>query len=348
MRFEPSFLAELRKDIESVSCEFNNRAVRPGGLDPLQLLSLVTNTQDVIVPFVDQPRDHDVVDYNNLQLYDHDTGLAAMKRGEVAYVVLAGGDNSMALQRLPELGMTLMAHKLAMSQGLPTYVMVSPNNYDASIKHLNEIFSQAHGCVFTEFEGYRLRPNNVIDFKSPGEPYMHSVGHGCVGDVLKHSTMLHDMPKVKYFIIVNVNNILAAPDPYVLGCHINRGMPVTVEVIDKKKTHQGGCLVWNNGRLEILEEFQVSSDFAAASPFLNTNTMIIDRFVLEGPHDVQWHHRRKVIDNRVSVQYERFLSRYTRDMTLNAIKVPEEFRYFPVKTPEDLLLADKRLNGNRR
>jgi UDP-N-acetylglucosamine pyrophosphorylase len=204
-----------------------------------------------------------------------------------------------------------------------------------------------NGCIFEQFEGYRLTPDNRLQIGTTGLPELYPLGHGDVGPALVENGVLDDNPLVEYAYICNVDNVMASPHPGIIGRHIRTGAPVTCEVVRRRKNDKGGCLAWVNNHLQIAEDFRLPRGFAETSRWHNTNTMIINTSVLRSEIPWRWHRVRKHIDNRIVVQYERFLQQYTEEYRSDFLEVPRDVRYCPIKEPSDLKRAGKLVSSYR-
>lgn len=360
MRLEPGFVKELRGDLAAVKPEVKARLNRPGALDEGQLLGLVATQPQQAVNEPEHAAANDVVRYDDL--VEWQPGIDAVRAGEVAFVVLAGGAGTRAggpkpFMRLPKLGITLMANKLVQSafathEGevvqAPIWFMTSPDILERFARHLDGLVPQpAAGIVFEQFESYRLTVDNRLVFTEPGVPELHPTGHGDVGPALVESGVLDEHPEVKHCVIVNCDNVLASLDPVLLARHIGSGAAVTCEVVERRGSDSGGVLAWVDGQLQVVEQFRLPDGFADEARYHSTNSMIIDVKALRQQLMWRWHRVRKHVNDRIVVQYERMLQQYTENFKTDYVLVDRERRYLPVKTEADLLRADEKLNGNR-
>jgi UDP-N-acetylglucosamine pyrophosphorylase len=363
MRFEPGFIKTLSEDLVKVNVEYTKRFRRFDGLDDQALINLVAN-QHNFNHFceAEHPSQQDVVDYESMTPAHAILGEKAVKNGEIAYVVLAGGSGTRfgkpkAFVTLPKLGISLVANKLMQSiivdhnneiLNIPIFFMTQPDLVKQFVEHLSYMSPPPQCTIFEQFESYRLLPDNSIDFISPGVPNMHPCGHGDVGPALLESEVLSDNPQIKHVIIVNVDNVLAAPDMAILGQHLSLKSDVTCEVVKSTKQDKGGRLAYVDGKLQIVEDFRLDPKFVKESKYCNTNTMIMSTSALiYAAMNWKWHRVRKEVNNKIVIQYERLLQQYTEVFDTNYVLVPREKRYVPIKNEADLLIADKMLNGNR-
>jgi UDP-N-acetylglucosamine pyrophosphorylase len=360
MRFEPGFVKELREDLAQVKPEIKARLARPGALTEQQLLGLVSCTPQEVVSDAEHATASDVVPYDDLASWQ--AGIDAVRAGEVAFIVLAGGAGTRAggpkpFMRLPKLGITLMANKLVQSAfathdgevvQAPVWFMTSPGLLEQFARHLEGLVPQpAAGTVFEQFESYRLSVDNRLVFTEPGVPELHPTGHGDVGPALVESGVLVEHPNVKYCAIVNCDNVLASLDPVLLTHHIESGHDVTCEVVERKKAEHGGVLAWVDGKLQVVERFRLPDGFADEARYHNTNSMIVNVAALRAEIPWCWYRVRKQAGSRLVIQHERLLQQYTVAFKAGYVLVDRARRYLPVKTEEDLQRADEVLNGNR-
>lgn len=360
MRFEPGFVKELRLDLDRIKPEYKTRVERTGGLSEQKLLSLVCATPPTWDVDIEHAQESDVDRYENLTSWQ--AGVDAVRAGEVAFVVLAGGAGTRAggpkpFMRLPKLGITLMANKL-MQSGFtthdgevvqaPTWFMTSPELMERFANHLVGLVPQPNeGVVFEQFESYRLRPDNRIDFVDQGVPDFYPTGHGDVGPALIESGVLDEHPNVKHCVIVNCDNVMASLDPVLLSHHIESGTHVTCEIIEKQKGDNGGVIAWYDGKLQVIEAFRLPEGFADEAKYHNTNSLIVSVEALRSNIDWKWHRVRKQVGTRLVVQHERLIQQYTETFPTKYVVVPRAQRYLSIKSEADLMRADEVLNGNR-
>lgn len=354
MRFEPGNASGLRADINSIELGYRERHCRPGGLTESELLQLVLAPRDEVVSDLEHPSAPDVTELDAIGPDVEELGRKAIEEGSVAFVILAGGSGTRlgspkALARLPGLGLSLLAHKLTQAIPMQAWVMTSPQLVMPILDHLGTLNPLRLGCVFDQFESYRLSPDNRIAFMAPGVPELHPTGHGDVGPALVESGVFDDSPNVKHCIIVNVDNVLASPEPRVLGHHLATGAHVTCEIVDRSgDDRSGGRLAWSAGRLQVMESFRLPDDFEDSAQLTSTNTMIVSVEALRARLQWRYHRVRKQVGSRIVVQHERLLQQYTEAFDARFVLVPRRQRYLPIKEEIDLERADDALNGNNR
>lgn len=335
----PGFAGTLSKELEAVLPEFKKHIERSGGLTAQELVSLTARPDaDPALYHPDHAWSTDVAQWTDVTAVDEATGEQAIKNNQVAFVLLAGGVSmSTLLAPLPKLGLSLLGWKLLQAGNMPVWIMAQPGMSEQIQRHISTMALPVgmNGCVFEQFEGMRLTPDNRL-LTSNNLPELYPLGHGDVGPALIENGVLDDNPNIKYAYVTNVDNALSSPHPGVIGHHIRLGCKVTCEVVERQKDDRGGVVAWVNNQLQVAEDFRLPTGFAAEAKYHNTNTMVIDTDVLRWPIPWRWHRVRKQVGSRLVIQYERLLQQYTEECRTNFLAVPREARFFPVKTAEDL------------
>jgi len=335
--------------------KYRRQLRRPGGLSEHELNSLISRPDaDPAAYHPDHPSEGVISNWNDVTLEDELRGEEAIKAGDVAFVVMAGGMGTRqggpkAFLQLPEVGTSLLGWKLLQAGDMPVWLMSSPSLTKEIQRHVSSFALPMglNGVIFEQFEGCRLLPDNTISLVMEGVPDMYPLGHGDVGPALIESGVLDDNQHAKYVVICNVDNVLASPHAGLIGRHIRNSYKVTCELVERLPGDQGGVPVWVNNQLQIAETFRLPENFADESKFHNTNTMIIDVDVLRMEIPWRWHRVRKQVGSRLVIQYERLLQQYTEECATNFIHVPREARYLGIKTAADLSIASNTLSKYR-
>lgn len=339
-------MTHIKDDLNSILPDIKERINRPGGLTFNVLCSLSARIgSDPAIYYPDQANHFDVLQYEDITQEHVNLGEEAIKSGEVAFVILAGDEHSKFMLNIPNLT-SLLGWKLLQAGEMPVWVMSSPNNMLQIQQHISTFALPPglNGVIFQQFEGCRFKPDDSVSWIRPAVPELYPLGHGDLGPALVESGILHDNLSVKRIVVCNVNNVMAAPHPGIIGYHIKKGKSVTCELVEKQKDDRGGVLAWVNNKLQIVEDFRLSRDFVNDAVFLNTNTMIIDVETFKYEFPWRWHRIRKHIDKRIVIQYERLLQQYTEEYDTNFLVVPRDVRYLPANTLEDLKKAADVLN----
>jgi UTP--glucose-1-phosphate uridylyltransferase len=350
---EPGFTRSLREELTQVLPEFQERVHRAGALTDDELIRMTTRQDaDPAMYHPDHPDDKSIHRWDDVNPVDELLGEEMIMRGEVAFVMLAGGVGTRMggpkiFAKIPEVNTSLLAWKVMQGGGVPTWIMTSVGNMNSVAHHMQKLVlpPKTSYHIFEQFEGYRLTPDNRLSWVTPGVPDLYPLGHGDVGPALVESGVLRDNPEVKYAYICNVDNVLASPHEGLLGFHKRQGADVTCEVVDRQPGDKGGVVAVVNDRLQVAEDWRLPHGFADQAKWHNTNTMIVDIGVLAAQIEWRWHRIRKQVNDRLVIQHERLLQQYTEEMSTNYVHVPREARYQPIKTPEDLEAAGKLLAG---
>lgn len=345
MKNTPGFLLDLQKGLEALTLDELNRVNRSGGLEVRDLIDLVLHPEDHTVHLPDQIDDSILKKYEDISAETTSRGHEALHDGTTAFCVLAGGagtraGTSKALLKLPVSGKSLLQIKLEQSNDVrDVWVMVSPDNRLEIEKHIATIGLTHRVKVFTQYESFRLTPDNrlsVID----GSAELHPCGHGDLIPALQHSGILRAFLASggKRVMVVNVDNVLAAPSDRIVGQHIEGKKPVTCEVTDRLPREGGGILCSHAGFDQIVEKFRMSP-YTETEDFkwVNTNTMVFDASLDFESIVWSWHRVKKNVDNRLVVQHERLLQELTAHFQTQYVSSKREERFMPVKTQDDLL-----------
>ena len=351
----PGFAGPLKQELQAVSSEIQKRVHRVGALTDEELVSMTTRFDaDPAAYHPEQVNIAQVDDFSFITDDDVREGEKAIADGKVAFCVLAGGAGTRmgepkALVRIPGIGLTMLAWKIMQGGGMPTWIMTAAGSLDAINAHIQTLVVPpgTTGTCFEQFEGYRLTPANQLARTASGEPDLYPLGHGDVGPALIEGGVLDSNPSVEHVIVCNVDNVLASPHAGLVGYHIRMERNLTCELVPRQKGDKGGTLAWVNGRIQVAEDFRLPDGFAAESPFMNTNTMIISTETLSWPIPWRWHRVRKQLGTKLVIQHERLLQQYTEECSCNFIVVPRDARYLGVKTPSDLEVAGKVLETFR-
>ncbi|WP_437615215.1 UTP--glucose-1-phosphate uridylyltransferase [Sorangium sp. So ce834] len=286
-----------------------------------------------------------------------EAGLAALRRGEVALCVLAGGMATRmggVVKALVEVlpGRTFLDLRLAESDHLrretgvpvPLWLMTSEAT-DGPIREALGARLDEQGDLCTTFEQHvslRLTPEGELFLDENGEPSVYATGHGDLPDALRESGILGRFLARggRTVWIANLDNLGATVDPVILGWHLGHGGPLTVEVVDKGGDKGGGPLRWN-GRPVIAEDFRLPVGFdPKVVPVFNTNTFLASAAALSAlAMDWVYVEVEKKVGDRKAIQFERILNEITFGLPARFLRVPREglaARFLPVKDVDEL------------
>ena len=283
----------------------------------------------------------------------HAAGIDALRRGEVAQIVLAGGMatrfGGVVKAALPAVdGRSFLQVKLSQTRALehhlatevPVALMTSFATDDVIRGHVAD-----HGLgdplVFHQFVSLRLEADGELFRDASGEPSLYAPGHGDLFQALRRSGVVSALREsgVRIVTVSNVDNLGARVEPTVIGMHVLSGRPLTSEVA-RKEGDLGGAPVRVDGRLQLLEgpRFPTSFDQELA-PVFNTNTALFDLDALDRDYDLSWLYVQKDVGGRTSVQLERVYHEASAFVPTMYLEVPRRGprgRFFPIKTPDDL------------
>lgn len=283
-------------------------------------------------------------------------GMAALRRGEVALCLLAGGMATRmggVVKSLVEVlpGRTFLDLRLGENAHigqvagarLPLWMMTSEATQAPIRDALGDELDPYYLTTFEQHVSLRLTPEGSLFRDEHGEPSVYSTGHGDLPDALRGSGLLQQFLERggKTVWIANIDNLGATVDPTVLGFHLEHGAPVTVEVVEKVGTDRGGVPVRWDGRPIITEEFRLPLDFDPATVrVFNTNTFLVDASALASLRmDWTYVEVEKKIGEAQAVQFERILGELTAALEPRFIRVPRTAagsRFLPVKDVPEL------------
>jgi UTP--glucose-1-phosphate uridylyltransferase len=284
-------------------------------------------------------------------------GLEALRNGEVALCVLAGGMATRMggvvkslVEALPgktfldlRLGENAALHALS-GKRVPLWMMTSEATDGPIRAALGDRLDPDYLTTFEQHVSLRLTPSGALFYEAgESEPSVYSTGHGDVPDALKRSGLLDRFVARggKTVWIANIDNLGATVDAAVLGFHLAHGSPVTVEVVDKVGSDRGGVPVRWNGKPIITEEFRLPLAFdPAAVRVFNTNTFLVQAEALSKlAMDWTYVEVEKKIGDAKAVQFERLVGELTATLEPRFVRVPREgvtSRFLPVKDMPEL------------
>jgi len=279
-------------------------------------------------------------------------GREAIAEGSVGVLVLNGG---MATRfagvvkgvDVHVLGKSFLYWKLAQARAqgpaVPVFVMNSPFTDEVTRRHLDETgLSGPSVRLFVQSVYPRERPDGTPFVDPEGKPSMAGRGHGDMLESFQKSGMLDEFERMgcRTLMVSNVDNLGAMLDPVMVGMHLARKKPVTVEVARRKPSHKGGIIASVRGRVQVFEGFRWPDGFDLEGyDFFNTNTFYLDRQVLVSPPALALHTVVKEVGGQSVIQREKILGEVTEFLDAGFLVVPDEgegSRFIPVKTPQEL------------
>jgi UTP--glucose-1-phosphate uridylyltransferase len=282
-------------------------------------------------------------------------GRAAIERGEIAAVVLAGGMATRFGSQVKALApvlegrdLTFLDLKLAdlTRLGVDVTLMTSFATHDA----LAEVVGGTGVQLAPQLASLRLSEDGELFLETDGEASPHAPGHGDLGDALELSGALDRYRRdgVRTLFVCNVDNVGATLDPALAGLHRQLGGEITAELVSKRPGDVGGLPVRRaDGSLALAEAFRVPAGFPHEQfPLFNTNTLWIDLPALTAPNGFTWCVARKSVDDRKAIQFERLVGELTwwhPSRYVHVSREGAESRFVPVKDEDDLADAQEQI-----
>jgi UTP--glucose-1-phosphate uridylyltransferase len=317
-------------------------------------LSAASNVMDGVIA---APRPEDVTDLPPAgyaqRAAAEAAGAAALSRGRVAVVVLGGG---MATRfgggvkaTVPVVdGRTFLEIKLRQAVAaadryggtVPAAVMTGWATHEPIRRHVSELELPAP-LLFRQGFSLRLTPGGEVFRTRDGRVSPYPTGHGDLLGAVVTSGVLDELRArgVRHLLISNLDNLLASPDPAVVGMHVLSRRKVTVEVV-RRPQGSGARVARLDGRPLLLDGSELGGRAATLLPLsLNTNTFLVDTDVIDADIPLRWLYFEKAVDGRVAVQIERPLHHLTSAVPATFLRVPAtgpQSRFLPLKTRADL------------
>jgi UTP--glucose-1-phosphate uridylyltransferase len=283
-------------------------------------------------------------------------GAAALKQGQVALVVLAGGMATRMggvvkalVEALP--GRTFLDLRLAEIDTLekrygaapPLWLMTSDATDQGIKAALGARRDGYQIATFTQHLSLRLTLDGKLFLDPEGRPNEHAPGHGDLPDALKKSGLLSRFIERggHTLLLTNLDNLGACLDPVITGFHLAHGKPITSELVDKLDEDRGGIPARVDGKLRVLEELRIPPSFDPSTVrVFNTNTFHVNAQALSNL-EMEWRFfavKKKVGDTPV-VQFERIVNEITSELETVYLRLPRlgaASRFLPVKDPAEL------------
>lgn len=260
--------------------EKNKLSEQLGSIDYEQLMTVLHNkdVENVQQQNITQIHHEDWDNYNkDEQAAFTNKGMELLQKGEVAVVVVAGGQGSRLGHAGPkgtlDIGLPsgkslfqLQAErlrKLSAQAGkfIPWYIMTSPENHEDTIA----FFEAAHYFGYPREDCFFFQQNTMPALDHEGRLILSEdaslklapSGHGDCFASLKKSGALTDMKQrgVNWLFYCNVDNaLIKIADPAFIGVAATKDYPIATKVIEKMDPYEKiGILCQNNGRPTVLE-----------------------------------------------------------------------------------------------
>jgi UTP--glucose-1-phosphate uridylyltransferase len=318
---------------------------------------------------VQAPLPGDIVDAPTVGSPDYErftaAGLEAIRRGELAFCVMAGGMATRMGGVVKALVDAFDSHtflELRLNENatwsrragcaLPLWLMTSEATDGPIRQELARLGAGAPVATFMQDIGLRLTPDGRLLRGADGLPSTYATGHGDLPDALRRSGLLSAFVERggRYVWIANLDNLGATLDAALLGYFAAQDADLMVEVAPKVAGDRGGIPVWADARdeagrtvrrLQVLEEFRLPEGFdASAVRVFNTNTFLVRAdALLAGRVRWNWCEVEKKVGESTAIQFERLLQDLTAAMRATYVRVPRETsasRFLPVKDRDEL------------
>ncbi len=298
-------------------------------------------------------------------------GRDALRKGEVALCVMAGGMATRmggVVKALVEVDRAVTFLDLRLGENrtvsaragrpVPLWLMVSEQTRGPIEAALRAANAPEHVSTFEQSMSLRLTGEGTLFHEASGGPSPYAPGHGDLIDSLRRSKLLDQFRANggKTVWIANLDNLGATVDETILGLFLTSGKKAMVEVCDKVEGDRGGIPVHAQGKLQVLEEFRLPTDFdARVVRVFNTNTFLVDAEALATARvEWSWFEVEKKVEGKPTIQFERLLQEITGAVDAAYVRVPREgtaSRFLPVKDTDELarrrdaILAAAQLRG---
>lgn len=283
-------------------------------------------------------------------------GRAALVRGEVGVVVLAGGmatrfgggvkavvdvlpGYSFLRLKLEEIRLAAVGAK----GSIPAFLLTSFSTSEEIQRAVRDAaYLQLPVQILEQSVTMRLTKAGEVYLDALGRPSLCATGHGDLLPTLRSSGALASFRKSggRILMVSNVDNLAATLDPRVIGAHCCGGKSLTVEMVRKEPGDSGGIPARVDGHLQIVEEFRLPVGFDSSHiPFFNTNTFLLDAAAIDREFDLDWFPVHRKIDGQETIQAERLLGQITAFLPTQFLVVERhgrDGRFLPVKDRNDL------------
>ena len=284
-------------------------------------------------------------------------GRGAMARGELAFVVMAGGMATRmggVVKALVEAtdGKTFLELRLLENAALgriagrpvPLWLMTSDATDEPIREALARLRAPPHVKTFLQGLSLRLTPDGALFRDKAGEPSPHATGHGDLVEAVRRSGLLDAFRKDggKVVWITNLDNLGATVDAAILGAFLESRAKVMVEVCDKVAGDKGGSRSTRRGASRSSRSSASRATSTRRRSPCSTRTPSSSDAEALATADIAWNwfEVEKMVDGLPVIQFERLLQELTHALPAAYMRVPREgpsARFLPVKDPEELV-----------
>ncbi|KPK32636.1 MAG: hypothetical protein AMS24_03705 [Chlamydiae bacterium SM23_39] len=287
-------------------------------------------------------------------------GTESIKKGEVAFIILSGGMGSRLGVKYPK-GFfkinkkTLFEHifdkikkeEEKYKKKLFVSLMTSTKNNEEIIQFFNKKnffglkkdqidFFMQEDLPFLDENGQWVFENKKILYGPDG--------NGSFFEVFKKSYLLkkYKNKNIKYLIISFIDNPIFNPfDNILIGFHRSHQKDLSIISIKREKEKNMGALIHENGRIKILEYFNIED--IKKYKYLNTGIFCINLdFIEKNNFDIPYNHVRKTLKNGKNIyKTEKFIFDILNYASSSTICYPKDLCFCPLKTVKDKNILKK-------
>lgn len=279
-------------------------------------------------------------------------GRQALEAGQLGVVILAGGmatrfnyDKPKGVYPIFEdksfLQLKLEAVR-ALGHRVPVYLMTSFATDGQIRAHLEDHdyfgLSREDVVLFQQYQMPRLAPDGGY-FSENGQVSLTAAGHGDFPAAFRESGALDHFLEHggHYLLFSNVDNLGATVDLAIVGCHVDSGCEMTVEVAAKNPGDQGGAPAKVDGKLQLVEGFAFPADFDQDTiDVFNTANYVFTADALRRDFALPWYVVEKIVHGEKVVQFEHLAGDLSLFLTTQFLRVAREERFLPVKNVGDV------------
>lgn len=291
-------------------------------------------------------------------------GRKAIDGGEVGALILAGGmatrfnwEHPKGIYPILD-GASFLELKIRwireQSRTMPIFIMTSFHTHDAIAAHLleHDHFGSDPSTIhlFQQYRFRRLCPDGTF-FASPDGSEDHAApGHGDFVTALNQTGLLQRFLEGggRYLLFSNVDNLGASIEPAIIGCHIQSGRQMTVEVAAKLPGDKGGAPARVDGRMQLVEGFAFPADFDQdLIPVFNTATYVFTAEALKTCGELPWYVVEKKVLGQPVIQFEHLAGDLTCQLETGFLEIVRDERFIPVKSQGEVPAAQELIRRKR-